>query len=149
VKRRALLLIGLGWMAIAAPTPGAVGSCGSDDLAEAANFSSYCQQREQLICTRRYLRKEITAETRDSCRWDAIDACDRRAFPSDCAPTKRETEGCLRALSSLDTLDTKEDKISECSQSALCKATPSEEEASGGGANSSVGENADADGGKP
>jgi hypothetical protein len=132
VKLRTLLLIGLGWMAIAAPTPGAVGSCGSDELDDAASFSEYCQQREQLLCTRRYLRKEITAETRDICRWDAIDACDRRAFPGDCRPTKRETEACLRALSSFDTLETDESDISECSRSALCKATPSEAAANGG-----------------
>jgi hypothetical protein len=119
-------------MAIAAPTPGAVGSCGRDDLAELADFSSYCQQREQLICTRKYLRKEITAESRDICRWDAIDACDRRAFPGDCRPTRRETEACLRALSSFDTLETKEANLAECSRSVLCKATPSEQAAASG-----------------
>jgi hypothetical protein len=126
MKLRTILLIGLGWMAIAAPTPGAVGSCGGDDLAKPADFRSYCQQREQFICTRRFLRKEITEETRDICRWDALDACDRRTFPGDCAPSRRETEACLRALSSLDTVETPESEISECSRSALCKATPSE-----------------------
>jgi hypothetical protein len=144
VKRRAILLIGLGWMAIAAPTPGAVGSCGSDELSAAAKFSDYCEQREQLICTRKFLRKEITAEARDLCRWDAIDACDRRAFPGDCRPSRRETEACLRALSSLDTLDTPESEIAECSRSALCKATPSEEAEEPG--NSAQGE---LDGGAP
>jgi hypothetical protein len=89
------------------------------------------------------LRKEITAEARDLCRWDAIDACDRRAFPSDCQPSRRETEACLRALSSLDTLDTQETEISECSRSALCKATPSEDQDP---ANSAQGE---PDGGAP
>lgn len=128
MKRRAILMIGLGWMAIAAPTPGAVGSCGSDELGKAADFSDYCEQREQLLCTRKFLRKEITAEARDLCRWDAIDACDRRSFPGDCRPSRRETEACLRALSSLDTLETPESEIAECSRSALCKATPSEEE---------------------
>lgn len=149
MNRRVLLLIGLGYMAIAAPTPGAVGSCGTDDLGAPADFMHYCEQREQLICTRKYLRKEITAETHDSCRWDAIDACERRAFPNDCAPTKRETEACLRALSSFDTLDTDEAKIPECSRSALCKATPSEEAADSGGANSTTGDNAGKDGGTP
>ena len=144
MKRRAILLIGLGWMAIAAPTPGAVGSCGHDDLSEAANFSDYCDRREQLICTRRFLRKEITAEARDLCRWDAIAACDRRSFPGDCRPSRRETDACLRALSSLDTLETQESEIAECSRSALCKATPSEEEALPG--NSAQGEE---DGGAP
>lgn|GEM_PF-3407627 len=138
MKRRAILLIGLGWMAIAAPTPGAVGSCGNDELSEAAKFSDYCEQREQLLCTRKFLRKEITAEARDLCRWDAIDACDRRSFPGDCRPSRRETEACLRALSSLDTLDTPESEIAECSRSALCKATPSEEEQEPG--NSAQGE---------
>ena len=128
MKRRAILLIGLGWMAVAAPTPGAVGSCGRDDLGEAADFSDYCEQREQLICTRKFLRKEITAEARDLCRWDAIAACERRSFPGDCRPSLRETEACLRALSSLDTLETPESELAECSRSALCKATPSEEE---------------------
>jgi len=144
VKGRAILLIGLGYMAIAAPTPGAVGSCGRDELGQAADFSDYCEQREQLICSRSFLRKEITAEARDICRWDAIDACERRAFPADCRPTRRETEACLRALASLVTLQTPESEISECSRSALCKATPSEEEEVPG--NRAVG---DRDGGAP
>lgn len=144
MKRRAILLVGLGWMTIAAPTPGAVGSCGSDDLAAPADFSDYCEQREQLLCTRKFLRKEITAETRDLCRWDAIDACERRAFPADCTPSRRETEACLRALSSFDTLETPESELSECSRSALCKATPSEDEESPG--NNTT---AEADGGAP
>jgi hypothetical protein len=137
VKGRTILVI-LGYLAIAAPTPGAVGSCGRDDLAEPAEFSSYCQEREQLICTRKYLRKEITAEARDICRWDAIDACERRAFPRDCRPTRRETEACLRALSSFDTLETKESELSECSRSALCKATPSEDESGANATNADV-----------
>ena len=39
----------LGFFALAAPTPGAVGSCGTDDLDQAADFMSYCQKREELI----------------------------------------------------------------------------------------------------
>lgn len=144
MKARTILLIGLGYLAIAAPTPGAVGSCGRDDLGQAADFTDYCEQREQLICSRRFLRKEITAEARDICRWDAVDACERRAFPADCRPTRRETEACLRALASLDTLHTPESELSECAQSALCKATPSEEEDAPG--NRTVGET---DGGAP
>lgn len=122
-----LLLIVLGFFAIAAPTPGAVGSCNSDALDEPADFMSYCQKREELICTRRFLRNEITAEARDICRWDAVDACGLRAFPSDCRPTRRETEACLRALASFDTLDTAEADLKECKTKALCKATPSDQ----------------------
>lgn len=128
-RLRWLLFALLGWSLIVAPTPGSVGSCGTDELAEPTDFKSYCQKREELICTRRYLRKEITAETRDACRWDGVDACARRAFPSDCRPTRRQSEACLNALASFDTLETPEDNISECKQKALCTATPSEQDA--------------------
>jgi hypothetical protein len=37
----------------------------------------------------------------------------------------------LNALSSFDTLKTKEDDIPECNQKALCQATPSEQPDSG------------------
>jgi hypothetical protein len=122
------LLLGFGWCLIVAPTPGAVGSCGGkDELAEPTDFMSYCQKREELICTRRYLRKEITAETRDACRWDGVDACARRAFPPDCRPTRRQSEACLNALASFDTIDTPETALPECKQKALCTATPSEQ----------------------
>lgn len=124
---RKLLVIVCGFFALAAPTPGAVGSCGSDELAAPADFMSYCQKREELICTRRFLRHEITAEARDICRWDAVDACALRAFPSDCRPTRRETEACLRALASFDSLDVAEADLKECKTDALCKATPSDE----------------------
>ena len=121
------VVVVLGFFVIAAPTPGAVGSCGSDELEISADFMSYCQKREELNCTRRFLRNEITAEARDICRWDAVDACGLRAFPSDCRPTRRETEACLRALASLDTLNTAEADIKECKTNALCKATPSDQ----------------------
>ena len=121
------LVVVLGFLVLAAPTPGAVGSCGSDELNANADFMSYCQKREELICTRRFLRNEITAEARDICRWDAVDACGLRAFPSDCRPTRRESEACLRALASFDTLDTAEAEIKECTTKALCKATPSDQ----------------------
>jgi hypothetical protein len=126
----------VGYCLLTATTPGAIGSCGADDLAKSADFAPYCQEREELVCTRRFLRKEITAETRDSCRWDAVDACERRAFPPDCRPTRRETEACLRALSSFDTLDTPDDQLKECAQKELCTATPSEtaDAAASGGA---------------
>jgi hypothetical protein len=120
-------------MMIAAPTPGAVGSCGRDELSEPADLMSYCQRREELICTRKFLRQEITAEARDICRWDAADACERRVFPSDCMPTRRETDACLRALASFDTLESPESELKECQREALCKANPSEQPAADSG----------------
>jgi hypothetical protein len=131
VKTRLPLPLLLLSILIMAPTPGSVGSCGDDKLDDSADFKSYCEQREQLNCTRRYLRKEITAQTRDECRWDAIDACARSAFPSDCQPTKRETQACLNALASFDTLQTKEQDLPECKKQALCTATPSEQRDAG------------------
>jgi hypothetical protein len=131
MRSRVLLSIALGWLLVSAPTPGSVGSCGTSDLDLSADFLSYCQQREELGCTRQFLRKEITAQARDTCRWDAIDACGRRQFPADCRPTRRETEACLNALSSFDTLQTKEADIPECKQKVLCTATPSEQRDAG------------------
>ncbi|MET0390290.1 MAG: hypothetical protein ABW321_30240 [Polyangiales bacterium] len=135
-----LLMLGVGWCLLSATTPGAVGSCGGgDDLSKPADFEQYCVTREELICTRRYLREEITGEARDICRWDAVDACDRRAFPSDCRPSRRETEACLRALSSFDTLETPESSIDECRTDALCTATPSEQAPDANGGDDSEG----------
>jgi hypothetical protein len=103
-----------------APAPGAVGSCEGDASGEPADFRDYCEQREQLVCVRRFLRREITERERDLCRWEAIDTCQRRAFPPDCQPTRREAQTCLNALSSLDTLHTQESELRDCSLQALC-----------------------------
>jgi len=106
---------GLGVLLLSGTTPGAVGSCnGDDELSRPAEFRSYCEQREQLVCIRRFLREEITAEARDICLWDALAACALRAFPAGCEPTLRETDACVRALSALDTVDTPDDQIGEC-----------------------------------
>ena len=118
------LLLALLALLASAATPGSVGSCGSDHLDESADFDSYCRQRAELECTRRFLRKEITATTRDDCRWKGIDVCSVSSFPSDCRPTRRVTEACLNALASFDTLKTKEQDIAECSQKLLCTASP-------------------------
>jgi len=127
MKNPRLLAIVVTGLLVSAATPGSVGSCGADSLDVPAEFLDYCQQREQLECTRRFLRKEITASSRDECRWAAIDACNASAFPSDCRPTRRETQACINALSSFDTLNTKEQDIGECKQDALCHATPGEQ----------------------
>ncbi len=122
--RRLAFVVGA-WLALMGPTPGAVGACGGDDLAGPADFQPYCQQREQLICVRRDLRREITDAERDRCRLAGIDACKLRSFPSDCHPTERQARTCLNALASFDTLNTKEDKLPECVTSALCQLPPS------------------------
>jgi len=125
--KRVTWVVAASWFLLSGTTPGAVGSCGDDEAALPANFPSYCQQHDELICTRRFLRKEITAEARDTCRWDAVDACARRKFPSGCDPTQREADACLRALASFDTLHTPDSELEECQRKALCKATPSEQ----------------------
>jgi hypothetical protein len=127
VKSRRWIWLVPGFWLLCAPTPGSVGSCGGDDQSQPADFSSYCQQREELGCVRRFLRKEITAEARDSCRWDAIDACARSSFPADCRPTRRQAQACLNALASFDTLQTAETDVAECKQKSLCNAAPSQQ----------------------
>lgn len=134
--RRALsartALIALLWCFVVAPTPGAVGSCGESDLSAPVGFSYYCRNREELVCVRRFLRKEYTERERDTCRWDAVDACRRRDFPSTCHPTKRAAEACLNALRSFDTIDIKETELEECNSDTLCRVTPSEDPDGGG-----------------
>jgi hypothetical protein len=120
------LLLAFVWSMLVAPTPGAVGGCDEGDLGDPVDFSYYCRNREELACVRRFLRREITERERDDCRLDAVAACRRRAFPSDCHPSRRAAEACLNALRSLDTLETQEDELDECNTGALCKATPSE-----------------------
>jgi hypothetical protein len=105
-----------------APTPGAVGGCGGDELDEPADVREYCAEREQLVCVRRYLRNEFSARDRDTCRYDAIERCMSRAFPDDCRPTQRVANACLNALASFDTIEIEEGSIEECSARALCSA---------------------------
>jgi hypothetical protein len=114
------LLLGLG-----APTPGAVGSCGGDDLSETADLQSYCIAREDLVCVRRGERGELSAVGVDKCRRDALEVCPRRWWSPECRPTEREARACLNALRSLDTLSTPEGEIEECQVSALCRARES------------------------
>lgn len=111
---------------ISAPTPGAVGSCGSDELSGQADLVAYCTEREELICVRRYERREIGLDERDDCRRAEIARCERRFWAPGCAPTKREANACLNALRSLDTLSTEESEIDECQREALCTARPPE-----------------------
>jgi hypothetical protein len=102
------------------PTPGAVGACGGDDLDEPADLQDYCTERDQLVCVRRSLRGELSHAERDDCRRLAIAQCQDRFWLPQCQPTRREARACLNALRSLDTLDTREDEIEECSPSKLC-----------------------------
>lgn len=102
------------------PTPGAVGSCGGANLDRAADLASYCKERDQLVCVRRQLRKEISIAASNDCRRQAIAQCEMRSWAPGCQPTVRQTRACLNALRSLDTLQTKENQIAECKVSALC-----------------------------
>jgi hypothetical protein len=124
----ALLLLVLG-----GPTPGAVGACGGDELDGEADLDSYCAEREQLVCVRQALRREISTGARDDCRRRAIADCMNRSWAPDCRPTERQTRACLNALSSTDTLDTPEDELEECQSEALCNAAPRGEAGGGGG----------------
>lgn len=116
----------VGWsfiaLLISAPTPGAVGSCGSDELSGQADLVAYCTEREELICVRRHERREISLIEQDKCRREQIARCSHRYWAPGCAPTKREANACLNALRSLDTLSTPESELEECQSEALCTA---------------------------
>jgi hypothetical protein len=116
---RALFGAGL-ILLLGGPTPGAVGSCGGDELGGEADVRAYCTEREQLICVRRSLRREITPGQSDDCRREAIQICKARAWAPACRPTERVARACLNALRSLDTVKTPEDRIKECRTSSLC-----------------------------
>jgi hypothetical protein len=136
---RSRLLLALLLSLVAGPTPGAVGSCGGDPLAKPADLERYCTQRDQLVCVRRSLRKELTAQETNDCRRAAIAQCGDRYWLPECQPSEREARACLNALESLDTLQTPESELSECSISALCKLStpppsPASEVAGGDGA---------------
>lgn len=119
--RRSLGIVAIALL-ISAPTPGAVGSCGSDELSGQADLVAYCTEREELICVRQYERRELSVAERDDCRRKEIARCERRYWAPGCAPTKREANACLNALRSLDTLSTPENEIDECQREALCTA---------------------------
>jgi hypothetical protein len=106
------------------PTSGATGSCGGDELDREADLEEYCQQREQYVCVRQQLRREITVGERDDCRRQGIADCRNRSWAPRCRPTERQTRACLNALASLDTLDTPEDELEECQTEALCADQP-------------------------
>lgn len=117
-----VVLLGAIALLIAAPTPGAVGSCGGDELTGEADVVAYCQEREQLMCERRRRRGELTDDGAQVCRREVIDLCAHRFWPSECRPTERVARACLNALKALDTLHTKESEIVECKASSLCAA---------------------------
>ena len=119
IARRALAGVLL-FLVLAGPTPGAVGSCGGDELDREADLDSYCAEREQLVCVRQALRREITSGQRDDCRRTAIVDCRNRSWAPRCQPTERQTQACLNALRSLDTLNTPDDELEECQTEALC-----------------------------
>jgi len=152
--RRVLLALALCAL-LGGPTPGAVGSCSGDsELSQLAEIEPYCEEREELTCIRMSLRQELSVAERDDCRRCALDfdnlsdqrkrecldpdtpwnrdrdfdfvPCSRRFWPADCRPTTRQTQACLNALRSMDTLDTPESSIRECNTSALCTAKPAE-----------------------
>ena len=106
---------------ICGPAPGAVGSC--EEVRRLAEPVSYCQQREQLVCWRRYLRGELEGGEREAneCRRAAIAQCQYRYWAPDCQPTERQTRTCLNALRSYDTLNTPESEIEQCSVETLCR----------------------------
>jgi hypothetical protein len=122
MKRIALLA--LLFVLLAAPTPGAVGSCGTgSELQAPAELETYCKDREELICVRRYLRKELSIDDRDDCRREVIDLCERRFWAPECRPTRRQANACLNALRAKETVDIPEDELDECDAKALCTAT--------------------------
>jgi hypothetical protein len=106
---------------IAGPTPGAVGSCGEE--VSYAPLVPYCEEREQLVCWRRYLRGELPGGQKavDACRRNAIELCRYRAWSPDCRPTTRQANACINALESYDTLELDESRIPECSTESLCR----------------------------
>lgn len=105
---------------LAAPTPGAVGSCNGDGLEGFADLESYCTEREELICVRKYYRREFTKDESDDCRLEVRELCSRRFWPAECRPTRRVAEACLNALRSRDTLQTPVEEIDECEVDTLC-----------------------------
>ena len=116
-------------LTLSGPSPGAVGSCGGDELDEPADSRRYCRERDQLICVRRALRKEISDAERDECRRDALD----RLRPSRVRARLRSRPNARRAhasgaLRSLDTLSTPEDQLEECDPEALCGGLADAEE---------------------
>jgi len=146
--KRALVVLALALL-LGGPTPGAVGSCGGDsELDELADLRPYCEEREELTCVRMALRGDLSVVDRDDCRRCALDfdglsddrkrecldedtlwnrdraqpfvPCERRFWPADCRPTVRQTNACLNALRSMDTLGTAESSIRECNTEALC-----------------------------
>jgi len=108
------------WLLLVGPAPGAVGSCGGDDLTGEAELIPYCQEREELICERKRRRGELTDEGAQTCRHEVRELCEHRFFPNECRPTERVAQACLNALRSLDTVKTKEKDIPECRVKALC-----------------------------
>jgi len=114
-------------MLLVGPTPGAVGSCNQNEddnpvLDMGDEMIDYCQEKEELTCFRQGERGELDKEKGevDACRKAVRRICETRTWQPDCRPTKRQAEACINALRSMDTLDTEESKIKECSEDALC-----------------------------
>jgi len=115
------LLAMLGLALLTGPSEGAVGSCSdkTDPLAGPADAAAYCDEREQLLCLRRYERGELNFPEREDCRRKAVAVCQTREFFPGCAPTERQVRACLDALHSRSTLDRNVGEIKECN--SLCE----------------------------
>lgn len=115
IARRVGVALGL-FCLLAGPTQGAVGSCSDseDPLAGRADVLAYCEERDQLVCVRRFERGEISLGQQEDCRRVALVACQSRMFLPGCTPTERQAEACLGALHSRTTLHLKADQIAEC-----------------------------------
>jgi hypothetical protein len=103
---------------LAAPSPGAVGSCDKKD--SPADLFAFCNAREELTCWRRGMRRELTEKAVNQCRIDASASCGKRVWAPECKPTQRVADACINALRAVDTVETREDKIPECKEKRLC-----------------------------
>lgn len=118
-----VLFAGLILFLLTGPSQGAVGSCsdGSDPLGGPADVQAYCDEREQLVCMRRYERGELNFAEREACRRAAVTVCQNRTFLPGCVPSEREAQACLAALHSRSTLDQTVNQIRVCRE--LCDAS--------------------------
>jgi hypothetical protein len=113
---RSRLFLALACAALAvllgAPAPGSVGGCGDENVP--VDPLVFCDKFERLECERRAARSELDGPGKIQCLMDVADECRSFSFEAGCAPTVREADACITALTLRANIFTEFPDIPEC-----------------------------------
>lgn len=119
-------------LAIGAPSPGHLGSCGLSGGAVAADPVQFCTDKETFICIRECGTGRWDAAMCSTMCGDnppttamgvAAARCAGAGFPPGCALTQAQANACITSLQDLARLSTPFLEIPECNVAMVCAAS--------------------------